>query len=415
MIFADDLNKEKLAGNELKKYRRKKKILNLLYKYDSLSASSISNKIGVSLPTATALLNELTRLKFTEQCGTGVSRGGRKPNLFRLSNESIFIIACELDQYKGKITIYNSHNQNIAPIVYFETNIDDEALIDKIYAHVETLIKENEIERSRIFGIGLTMPGLVDEEKGINYTIKKPEFRNLKQRLSEKFSCMQYVNNDARMQAYGEYIFGKAKGHANAVIANWSWGIGLGLILNGKLYNGSSGFAGELSHTKVVEEGKLCACGKRGCLETIASADILVEMAKNGIKNGNVSQLTQKFKNRPEDLKPEHVIKAAKMGDEFSIALLNKLGQSLGKGLSIAIQLLNPDIIVLGGVISGANQFILTPIQQAINSYCLEQISTNVKIVISENWEQSGLLGVTAMLFQELFSDLNSKIKYENV
>jgi len=104
-----------------------------------------------------------------------------------------------------------------------------------------------------------------------------------------------------------------------------------------------------------------------------------------------------------------NIINATKQGDEFSINLLNNVGLALGKALSNTIQLLNPDIIVLGGVVSGANQYVLTPIQQSINQYCLEQISGNTKIVISENWEQSGLLGVTAMLFQKLFSNVNLK------
>lgn len=415
MIFTEDLKKGKLSGNELKKYRQKKKILNLLYKYDTLSGSSISKRLGVSLPTVINLLNELTRLDFIESCGTGVSRGGRKPNMFRLSKESIFIIACELDQYNGKIIIYDSHNQPVTPIQYFEANIDDEKLVEKIYTITQKLILENNINENRIFGIGLTMPGLVDEVDGINYTIKNPGYQNVQQRLQNRFPYLVYINNDARMQAYGEYVFGKAKGHSNAIITNWSWGIGLGMILNGNLYNGSLGFAGEISHAKFVEDGDLCLCGKRGCLETIASARVLVKNAVNGIQSGNVSQLTQKFKNNTNDLQPKDIVKAARMGDEFSISILNKLGLALGKGLSLTIQLLNPDIIVLGGIISEANQFVLTPVQQAINSHCLEQISSNVKIVISENWEQSGLLGVTAMLFQELFSDLNSKIKYEFV
>lgn len=415
MIFTEDLKEGNLSGNELKKYRQKKKILNLLYKYDTLSGSSISKRLGVSLPTVINLLNDLLQLDFIESCGTGVSRGGRKPNMFRLAKESVFIVACELDQYKGKITIYDSHNQAIIPIRYFETNIDDDELVEKIYTMTQKLILENAINENRIFGIGLTMPGLVDEVEGINYTIKNRKFQNVKQRLQSKFPYLVYINNDARMQAYGEYVFGKAKGHSNAVITNWNWGIGLGMILNGKLYNGSSGFAGEISHAKFVEDGDLCLCGKRGCLETIASARALVQNAIQGIQSGNVSQLTQKFKNNINDLQPEDVVKAAKMGDEFSISILNKLGLALGKGLSLTIQLLNPDIIVLGGIISEANRFVLTPVQQAINSHCLEQISSNVKIVISENWEQSGLLGVTAMLFQELFSDLNSKIKYEFV
>jgi predicted NBD/HSP70 family sugar kinase len=216
------------------------------------------------------------------------------------------------------------------------------------------------------------------------------------------------------MQAYGEYIFGSAKGHLNAIVINWNWGIGMGMILNGKLYNGSTGFAGELSHTKFVDEGDLCICGKRGCLETVASSNFLIKNAVIGINEDVISQLTLNFKNRLQELQPEDVINAAKSGDEFAISLLNKIGLALGKGLSFTIQLLNPEIIVLGGVISQANRFVLTSIQQSLNKYCLDKISSNVKIVISENWEQAGLLGVSAMLFQHLFGDIHSELKYEN-
>ena len=414
MIFSEDIKGLKLTGNELKKYRQKKKILDLLYHHDSLSGSALSKKIGVSLPTALALLNELSQLKFVEAWGTGVSSGGRKPVMFRLLDESIYIIACELGRYEGKMIVYNSHNQPVSSKSYFETSIDDNELVEKINSNAQKLIKEFEIDESRIFCIGLTMPGLIDEVKGINYTIKNSEYCNVKERLETKFNKLVYINNDARMQAYGEYIFGKAKGHLNAVVVNWNWGIGMGMILNGKLYNGSTGFAGELSHTKFVDDGDLCICGKRGCLETVASSNFLVKNAVNGINENVVSQLTLGFKNRVEELQPEDVINAAKLGDEFAISLLNKIGLALGKGLSFTIQLLNPEIIVLGGVISQANRFVLTPIQQSLNKYCLDKISSNVKIVISENWEQAGLLGVSAMLFQQLFGDIYSELKYES-
>lgn len=404
-----------LIGNELKKHRQKKRILNLLYRNDSMSGTAIAGRIGVSLPTAFVILNELVEMKFVESCGTGVSRGGRKPILFSLSNNSIYVIACELGRYQGRIVIYDAHSQPVTTIFSFDTSINDNDLVDKIYNNAQELIRNYKIDAQRIFAIGLTMPGLVDEIKGINYTIKNKELQNVRERLEEKFQNFVYVNNDARMQAYGEYIFGKAKGHSNAIIIYWSWGIGVGMILDGKLYNGSTGFAGELSHAKFVEDGDLCGCGKRGCLETVASSDFLVKNAIEGIKIGVVSQLTGIFKNRLQELKPEDILNTANQGDEFSIALLNKAGLALGKGLSFTIQLLNPEIIVLGGIISGAKRFILTPIQQSLNKYCLEQISSNVKIVISENWEQAGLLGITATLFQQLFSDTNSKIEFDFV
>jgi predicted NBD/HSP70 family sugar kinase len=119
-----------------------------------------------------------------------------------------------------------------------------------------------------------------------------------------------------------------------------------------------------------------------------------------------VSQLTEKFKDQINLLHPENIIEAAKSGDEFSISLLNQVGLALGKGLSFTIQLLNPNIIVLGGPISAAKQYVLIPIQQSLNKYCLEQIYSNTKIAVSEDWEQSGLLGITAMIFQKIFSDM---------
>lgn len=405
MNLVGNINDLNLTGIELKKYLQKKNILRLLYKYNSLSGSVISNRIGVSLPTALLLLNELIDVKLVETRGSGVSRGGRKPTIFGLFKNSVYVIVCELERFRGKLTIFNGNNQAVVPIIYFDTHIDDNELSEKIYQNAKVLIHENNLDEDKILGVGLTMPGLVDKVQGVNFTIEDENFRNVKERLEDKFGKLVYVNNDARMQAYGEFIFGEANGYNNALIVSWSWGIGLGMILNGKLFNGSTGFAGEFSHIKIVENGDLCICGKNGCLETAASANVLLRNAKEGIAAGKTTQLSGKFKNQVEALQVEHIIAAAKSGDEFSISLLNKVGLALGKGLSFAIQLLNPDIIVIGGPVSAANQYVLIPIQQSLNQFCLERIYMNTKIVISKNWEQSGLHGIAAMLFQKLFSD----------
>ncbi|NLO69945.1 MAG: ROK family transcriptional regulator [Porphyromonadaceae bacterium] len=399
---------EKLKGTLLKKFQQKNKILNLLYMNGPLSGTSISKQIGVSLPTAFSLLNELQESKYIITNGTGKSRGGRKPTLFGLAGDSIYIIACEVERFNAKIIIYNSLNHPITPLFKFKTSIDDNKLAEKIYQSVQQLVKENNIDEDKILGIGVTMPGLVDEKEGINHTIKDESFRNIKKRLEEKFKFLVYINNDARMQAYGEYIFGAAKGYENAIVITWSWGIGMGMIIDGKLYNGSTGYSGEFSHIQVAENGNLCICGKRGCLETVASAYVLVNGAIREINKESISQLTQQFKGRTDDLTPEDIILAAKSGDELSIHLLEQVSLKLGKGLSIILQLLNPGIIVIGGPISVGNQFILTPIQQSLNKFCLEQINDNTKIVISNTWEQSGLLGVTAKIFQKLFSDIRN-------
>lgn len=403
MILTGDI-KEPLKGKELKNYRRKKRILNLLYNEQTLSATEIGKAIGVSLPTSLSLLKDLTGRKLIESRGIGESKGGRRPVLFGLSNSSIFVVACELGRYSGKIGIFDAHNKLVSPVIEFDTSIDDDQLINKIWSQYLNILRTSKVDESRVFAIGLSMPGLIDASLGINYTIKNPEYQNVAAALKEKFNKLVYVNNDARMQAYGEFIFGAAQGHNNALILNWNWGLGLGMILDGKIYNGTTGFAGEISHIKFVDNGDLCICGKNGCLETVISVSAILKKARNGIKSGEVSQLTANFINRDGDLQVKDVIIAAKTGDEFAISILNEVGLSLGKALANTIQLLNPDIIVLGGIVSTASQHVLTPLQQSIEKHCLQQIAGNVKLVVSPDWEKSGLLGITAMLFKQLFS-----------
>jgi predicted NBD/HSP70 family sugar kinase len=237
---------------------------------------------------------------------------------------------------------------------------------------------------------------------------------NIRQRLQSTFNKEVFIDNDARMQAYGEYMFGEARGNDNAIVINWNWGLGLGMILNGECYSGSTGFAGEFSHIRLDEEGELCICGKRGCLETLASATALITMAKEGIAAGKVSQLTEKFKDDIDNMMPKNIIKAAKKGDEFAISILNKVGMAMGKGLSLIIQLLNPKVIVLSGQLSKANQYVLTPIQQSLNKHCLENISRNIEIKLSKHGEDSGLLGITAMLYHRLFSGIFENFEFNN-
>ncbi len=406
MILIPEVSNVAPTGNSLKNYRRKKKILDLLYHEDSLSATEISKRIGVSVPTSISLLKELGKDELVEMQGTGPSRGGRRPAMFGLKSDSIFVVSCELGRYTGKVGIFDAHNQLVSPIVKFNTSIDDEDLIEKIESEVNKIVKDKIIDTKNIYGVGLSMPGLIDENLGINYTIKDEKLQNVAQRIRERFDRLIYVNNDARMQAYGEFIFGAAKGHQNALVVNWNWGLGLGLILDGELYSGATGFAGEFSHIKFVEDGDLCICGKRGCLETVSSVYVLIRQAQEAVKNGRISQLTTKFKGKESEITVNDIIQSARSGDEFSIGLLNLVGTAVGKALANAIQLLNPDVIVLGGVVSAAKQFILAPVQQSIQRHSLEQISGNIRLVISENWEKSGLLGTTAMLFQKLFSNM---------
>ena len=408
MLLARGLKNQELSVNELKRYRQRKRILRLLYKHNSLSAPQICKHINVSMPTALVLLNDLISSKYIVSKGVGESKGGRKPLIYGLAKDSIYVLVCDMGRYFTRMTVFNALNEQVTSLKKIETSIDDPELVDKLYSNATAILSEYKIPYSKIYGIGVDMPGLIDSEKGINYTVKDEAFQNIGERIEKRFNKLVYIDNDARMQAFGEYIFGKAKGKNDAIVINWNWGIGLGMILNGKIYKGTTGFAGEFSHLKMVDNGSLCICGKTGCLETIASANTLLRYAIEGVENNVVTQLKREQLTGVNKQAIYRIIEAAKKGDEFSISLLSKVGMALGKGLSYIIQLLNPEIIVLSGSMAQANQFILTPIQQSLNKYCLEKISSNSEVVISELCEESGLLGVAATLYQRIFSDMTT-------
>ena len=405
MVLHKKEDTDKMAISELKRYRLRMQILLYLYTKSLQSASALSKQTHFSLPTVRAILDDLIDEKIIRISGMGNSQGGRRPILYSHSDDAYHIMTIEFGHYKAKALLFNSLNKTTTSLHEYTTNINDPELEKHTEAILNELLKESGLKKNQIAAIGLSMPGLIDTENGINRTIKDPAKRNIKERLKNKLNLPIYIENDARMQALGEFVFGKARHTKNTLVLNWNWGLGLGLILNGQIYQGSNGSAGEFSHIRILPEGELCECGKQGCLQTIASAGALLAMAQEEVKKRTVSQLTSLFADNLQSMKVIDIINCAKKGDELSISLLNTVGTKLAWGLSILIQLYNPELIVLNGPITKADKYILIPIQQTLNQYCLENILNNVKIEISEMEDHSGLKGVAVMVFHKIFRD----------
>ena len=396
-----------ISTSELNKIRQKKKILSLLHTNGHTSAPELSKWLRISLPTCIVLLNDLISSGNVKNIGVGESSGGRKPNLYGLPEDGFYVISCDFARYSANMAILDCYNKFVTPIAQIDTHIDDPRLVDKLYEVAIKLMADHGIPEEKVFGLGVDMPGLVNSKAGVNYTIKDKKRQNIRRDLKQRFNKLVYVDNDARMHAHGEFNFGAAKDYKDAIIIHWSWGLGLGIFVNGQLYNGKNGFAGEFSHIPMVENGELCICGKRGCLETIASSNTIMKRVAQGFDDNEISSLINQFKDYPEKVTPEDVINSARQGDEFCIAILNEIGKAMGKGLSFIIQLLNPEVIVLSGPLSNAKQYVLSPIQQSLNRLCLEKISESTTIIVSDMGDQSALLGTSEMIFQKVFTEMN--------
>jgi predicted NBD/HSP70 family sugar kinase len=183
------------------------------------------------------------------------------------------------------------------------------------------------------------------------------------------------------------------------MVINIGWGVGLGLILNGELYRGHEGFAGEFSHIPLFSNGKLCWCGKEGCLETETSLLIIIEKVREGISAGRLSKLSELPGEDPE-LACDAIMKAVQQGDQFAIGLFSKAGYNIGKGVAILIHLLNPQKIILSGRGSSAGSIWQAPIQQALNEHCIHKLYQNTSIEISTLGTQAELIGAAALVME---------------
>lgn len=212
------------------------------------------------------------------------------------------------------------------------------------------------------------------------------------------------LENDAKARTLAEMKFGAARDVPNAMLVLVEWGLGLGLILNGKLYKGQNGFSGEFSHIPIDPNGLLCNCGKIGCLETMASGQALVRYTIEALEANPNSLLFHYYQENVNLITPRRIIEAAKMGDALAIAQISKIGSALGKGVSYLIQILNPGVIIIGGGVSNASEYLLTPLQQSLYQYCLPQLRENIELRISPLDTDANVLGAAAVLIEQALS-----------
>jgi N-acetylglucosamine repressor len=387
---------------ELKNNFQKRKIIKNLFLYGAMTNTDLGHFVKLSTPKIISLLNELKAEGLVEELGQGSSSGGRRPNLYGNKEDAFYIIGISINIYKTSVSIFNAKNQKVTDDQILTLTISHgTTIIDPIVDFTENVIREKQIPRDKILGIGIEMPGMVDSETGINKTYMVSD-QPVAEVFSKKFRMEVLIENDAKARAFAELRFGLAHARQNVLAIHLDWGIGLGIIVNGKLYKGRDGFAGEFGHLPMVDNGILCKCGKQGCLETVASGIALARMAKEGIKTGRSSFLSELNENHQEHDEIKNVIQAATMGDQYSISILANIGQWFGKGLAYLIQIFNPELIILGGRLSESNQFILPPIQQAIQIFCNPELSNEIEIKVSELGSHAGIQGVAALLMEHV-------------
>lgn len=404
IIIMDSLfrNSGQSFGVEQKKIGHKKQIIRTVYFKGPVSSAEISRNIPLSTPKINSLLQELIADGLLRELGQGDSSGGRRPAIYGLVEEGFYVVGITVNVYRTIISVFSANNREVSGPHYVSVPMQrDFGMFSRINEKLQEIISMHHIPSHKIIAVGMELPGLVNQEHQTNKTYF-PEMEGLDARISEVFGYPVFFDNDARIRTFAEQQFGLARDRQNVLMVHADWGIGLGLIINGQLYTGKSGFSGEFGHIPMIENGELCHCGKRGCLEAIASVSAIARNAIRGLGAGHASLLYNFVEGDLQRIDANLVIQAARSGDQFSISLLTEAGQWLGKGITFLLQVFNPELIIIGGKLAEAGQFLKAPLNQAMFTYSNPDISNDAELVFSVMGVRAGTIGAAAFAIDKL-------------
>jgi len=375
-------------------------IVKALYFNGTISCSDISKIIDASIPNVSKNLNELIEAGYVIEKGLAESTGGRKPLMYSLVAGKFYIVSVAMDQFLTKIAMVDLHNTFVTNVDTFEFNLyDTHSSADFLIEKINSFINNSGINKNQICGIGIAMPGFFDMVTGTNKTFLKNEGKSIRDQISESTGFPTFMDNDSSAIALAELNFGIGRKKKEIMVINIGWGIGLGMIVNGGVFRGFSGFAGEFSHIPLFKNGKVCSCGKRGCLETEVSLTIIEQKAQKAISAGEYTTITA---NENGKVTISSVIAEASKGDYLAIKLISEAGYHIGQGIAVLIHIMNPQSIVLSGKGSEAGKLWLAPIQQALNELCIPALLNNTEVILSPLGSNAQLIGAAALVVENI-------------
>jgi len=279
-----------------------------------------------------------------------------------------------------------------------------EAVTGRIISGIDRLLRLKNLAPSQLHSIGIAAAGAIDSEKGL--VTSSPNLPGwcdvpLRDIVKSKYGVDTFLINDASAAALGEHEFGAGRGVNNLIYLTVGTGIGGGIIIDGKLYLGPSGSAGEIGHMTIDVNGQRCSCGNTGCLETLASGTAMAKEAIKRIKQGEKSSLTEIVGGKIENITADTVEVAARGGDSLASEVISEAATYLGVGMVNLVNIFNPEMIIVGGGVAKMGDLLLNPVRQVVQERAFQLPAQAVRIVQAQLGDDSGLLGAAAFAFQQ--------------
>ena len=366
-------------------------VLDAILKHSPLSRASISELTGLNKGTVSSLVQDLIDNNLVIEIGQGQSSGGRKPVMLLFNGACGYAIGIDLGVNYIRGLLVDLQGNVVEELQAELKQQETEAAIGQLMSCIEQLINKAPNSTYGIVGIGVGVPGIVDDN-GVLLFAPNLKWRNipLREQIEERFRLPVIIDNEANAGAQGEQRYGAGRGVANQIYVSAGVGIGTGIILNKELYKGTSGFSGELGHLSIEYNGKLCSCGNQGCWELYASEHALVERAA---KLGYHSL--------------EELLEAAPSNEQVS-QLIVETGEYLGAGIASIVNIFNPDVVIIGNRMRRARQWLEPSLRSVLDRRTLPYHRERMSLLFAELQEQSAVRGASYYAISSFLSRVKS-------
>lgn len=396
-------------------------VLNLIKSHGPISRRDVARLSGLSPASVSTITGEFIAAGLVHETGEGKSKGGRRPVLLRLNHAAGFVVgakvmeqavACAVTDLDAQVLhhrLVRLSGEGFGPKraerreqrqKALDAPVDPEGVIRVVIDAIEKTVRESGVNRRRILGIGIGLAGVVDGEEGVCRYSPFFGWRDVRvaDPVTRHFRLPVYLENDVNTLTIAEQWFGHGHGVDHFAVVTVGRGVGAGFVLNGQFYRGSAGGAGEVGHVTVRKGGPKCECGKRGCLEAVASDRAVVREVESALARGERSALAGV---RP--LTPDTVFAAAEAGDRLARRVLAEAGRWLGLGISTVVNLVNPRLVIVGGEGVRAGESRLGPMYEALRNHTFAGLGGDLRVVVEPAGDETWARGAACVVLGELF------------
>lgn len=404
MNFLKEITEDELTGVAFKNMNLKKNIIRLLDLQETATIADLGKEFNVSTPKITSIINELIEDGLVKDYGKIESTGGRRANLFGLATDAGYFVGVEVKKFSVTMGLIDFKKN----LVRVEDKTDfllenSKESLQQLISIIKKFINSLQTSREKILGIGINLTGRINYATGYSYSYFHFDEDPLSKIIEREVGIKTYLDNDTRAMAFGEFCTSVVKNEKNVLFINLDYGIGVGIMIDGQLYYGKSGFSGEFGHIPFFDNEVICHCGKKGCLETEASGAALIKQFQQKRKSGAGSILPLANKSI-DDISLEDIIMACNQDDTLAIECVAEIGEKMGKAIAMLINIFNPELVILGGILSTTNDYIRLPIKSTLNKYSLSLVSNDTQLKMSKLGSSAGVTGACLLVRNKLLS-----------